>query len=356
MIAPHPMIKKISFTLSLVLQALLALPVFSQPTPRRNLEIHHVDVEGGAATLIVTPAGESILVDTGWPGFEGRDAARIQAAMNRAGVSAIDHLIITHYHTDHYGGVPNLASRVEIRNFYDHGPMSELADDREFATRYAAYRAAAKNKTTTLRPGDEIKLRRAAGSPPISLRVFAAHGEVYPMSNRKANPACTAATLKENDPSDNARSIVFVLRYGDFDFFDGGDLTWNIENKLACPADLIGQVDLYQVTHHGASSSNNTALLQTLKPTVAIMNNGPRKGGSPETVKALQALPSLKALYQVHRNVTSSAEANAPPDFIANLEEKDDAGHPITVVVDAAKRSFSVTNGRTGASQSYAIK
>jgi len=329
-----------------------------QKTPLRPLEIFYVDVEGGAATLIVTPAGESILIDTGWPGFDGRDAKRIQQAMSSAGITAIDHLVITHYHTDHYGGVPALAAAVPIRKFYDHGPMTQLAEDADFATKYAAYRSAAKNKTETLRPGSEIKLRSAAGTPPVTLRCLAAAGEtiVASGSQPRSNPECASATLKADDPSDNARSIVLLLRYGGFDFFDAGDLTWNIEHRLVCPVNQIGDVDLYQVTHHGAETSNNVTLLRSLRPTVAIMNNGPRKGGHPDTVRALLGLSSLKDLYQVHLNVTSKSDENAPADFIANLVEQPDAAHLITVSVDAAARSFSVTNGRTGTKKSYPFK
>ncbi len=322
---------------------------------RTTLDIYYVDVEGGASTLIVTPAGESILVDAGWPGFDGRDASRIQAAMKRASITQIDHLVMTHYHTDHFGGIPELAKRVPIKNFYDHGPMTALAEDRDFATKYAAYRAAAKDKTTTLKPGDTIKLQQAAGLPPITLQVLAAHREAV-AGKGTPNPACAAASLKDEDPSDNARSVTFLLRYGSFDFFDAGDLTWNIEQKLVCPNNLIGEVDLYQVTHHGLNTSNNVALLQSVKPTVAIMNNGARKGGSADTIKALRELSSLKALYQGHRNVTIPAEQNVAEEFIANLDEQNDAANMITVSVDATKRVFTVTNGRTGIGKEYKIK
>ncbi|MGE0886099.1 MAG: ComEC/Rec2 family competence protein [Blastocatellales bacterium] len=330
----------------------------SSKTQSRALEIFYVDVEGGAATLIVTPAGESILVDAGWPGFGGRDASRIETAMKTAGITQIDHLIVTHYHTDHYGGVPELARRVRIGKFYDHGPMSELAEDRDFTNKYAAYQSASKGQSIPLRPGSSIKLKQAAGSPPVYLLCLAANGETA-MSKSMAgvpNKECQTASLKDEDKSDNARSVVFLLRYGAFDFLDSGDLTWNIEHKLVCPQNLIGEIDLYQVAHHGMNTSNNVALLRSIKPTVAIMNNGPRKGGHPDTVKALLELPSLKALWQGHRNVTSAAEQNAPADFIANLEEREDAANLIRVSVDAAKKTFTVTNDRNKLSQSYAIK
>lgn len=327
-------------------------------TARKALEIYYVDTEGGAATLIVTPAGESILVDAGWPGFNGRDAARIETAMKKAGITAIDHLIVTHYHVDHYGGVPEIAKRVKVNNFYDHGPMSALEDDRDFATRYAAYQAATQGKSIALKPGSTIKLKTAKGAPPVQLLCLAARAEVISdvkMSGPR-NSACDTATQKPEDKSDNARSLVFLLRYGAFEFLDTGDLTWNIEHKLACPLNLVGPVDLYQVGHHGMNSSNNPVLLRSVSPTVAIMNNGPRKGGHPDSVKWLRELPSLKDLYQVHRNVTSTDEQNAPPEFIANLDEKNDEAYMIRVAVDAAKRVFSVSNDRTGKSKSYPIK
>jgi competence protein ComEC len=331
-------------------------PVSQAQPARRTLDIYYVDVEGGAATLVVTPAGESILVDAGWPGFEGRDAKRIQRAMQQAGIKAIDHLIATHYHVDHYGGVPELARLVPVKRFYDHGPMPSLAEDKNFAAMYAAYREAAKNQTTTLKPGDTIQLKQARGLPRLSLLVVAAKGQVIAGRGKSPNPECAGAQLKDEDKSDNARSVAFLLRYGDFDFFDAGDLTWNVEHQLVCPSNAVGVVDLYQVTHHGMNTSNNAALVKSLKPTVAVMNNGPRKGGHPDVVKTLRDLPSLRALYQVHRNVASREDENAPAEFIANLDAESDAAHGIKVTVDAAAHTFTVTNQRTGATESYPIK
>lgn len=325
---------------------------------RRTLDIFYVDVEGGAATLIVTPAGESILVDAGWPGFEGRDAKRIEQAMKAAGVTAIDHLIMTHYHIDHFGGIPELAKLVKVNKFYDHGPMSSLEEDKGFATKYSAYRAAAKDQTITLDPGSSIRLKQTQGAQPVILNVLASRAETI-TSKRAAvepNAECAAAAQQAEDKSDNARSVAILLRFGAFNFLDTGDLTWNIESKLVCPQDMIGEIVLYQVAHHGMNISNNPALLRTIKPMVAIMNNGPRKGGHPDTVKALRASPKLVDLWQVHRNVTSGPEDNSPEEFIANLDEQNDAAHMIRVSVDAAKRSFTVTNDRTGKSKSYQIK
>ncbi len=334
-----------------------ALVLTVSTTPRaadRQLAIEWVDVVGGAATLIVTPAGESILVDTGWPGFESRDAKRIKAALERHGLTAIDHLVITHYHTDHYGGVAQLAALVPIKHFYDHGPMSALPEDRNFPQMYGAYRAAAKDTTTALKPGDTIALKSAAG-PKLSLTVVAAGGQVIGGAATPANAACASSVAQPDDPTDNARSIAFVLRYGQFDFFDAGDLTGDIEARLACPADRVGSVDLYQVTHHGQDNSNNPVLLATLKPTVAVMNNGPRKGGAPETFRRLKALSSLQALFAIHRSVNNPPDLNAAPENIANLDSPD-TGHGFRATVDAAAKQFTVTNQRTSETRSFAVR
>jgi competence protein ComEC len=340
--------------LSAILFVSLAIGAFAKPPARKTLEIYYVDVEGGAATLIVTPAGESILVDTGWPGLEGRDAKRIQAAMKQAGITQIDHLIITHYHTDHFGGVPELAKLVPIKKHYNHGELPQPPENAAQPKQYADYLTAANSKPITVKPGDAIKLKNASGTPAVTLRFLAARGVTLPGKTREANPACATATQMPEDKSDNARSVVFKLSYGDFDFLDTGDLTWNIEHKLVCPSNVIGKIDLYQVGHHGANTSNNPVMLQSISPTVAIMNNGTKKGGHPDSVKSLRAVSSLKALYQVHRNITTSEAENAAPEFIANVDEN--GNEMIWVSVDAAQKTFTVTNGRTKASQSFPIK
>ena len=299
--------------------------------PAGNLEIYWVDVEGGAATLIITPARESILVDAGWPGFEGRDPTRIQAAMAKAGVTEIDHLVVTHYHKDHYGGVPELAARVKINHFYDHGPQAALSsptEDPKFAEYYGAYSNAAKGKRTTLKPGDQIMLKRAPGTPPLTLLCLASNKTTLKKMRKiaKVNQVCKGAKVKPADTTDNARSLVLWMRFGAFDFLDPGDVTWNVEGNLVCPRSPFGAIDLYQVSHHGLNTSNNPVILQTINPTVSIMNNGARKAGSPETIQALRELPSLQAMYQMHLNLMTKPEQNAPVDFVANLTDESPVG------------------------------
>ena len=143
-------------------------------------------------------------------------------------------------------------------------------------------------------------------------------------------------------------------RLGRFQFFDAGDLTWNVEKKLVCPSDLIGKVDLYQVTHHGMDISNHPTLIRTIEPTVAIMNNGPRKGGAPATVKLLRSIASIEAAYQLHRNVATSAEENTEASLIANKDAT--GGQIIRVFVDPDGSNFTVQIGEDGPKRRFASR
>ncbi len=340
--------------LSVVLTLLLAAGATAAPPKARPLEIYFVDVEGGAATLIVAPSGESLLVDTGWQRPDGRDARRIHRAAQQAGLKRIDYLLTTHFHMDHFGGLGELARLLPIGKFYDPGRRTELAEDKKaFPKLNEVYLEVTKGQSHPLRPGDQIPLKRAPGAAPLALRVLASNGDVI-KGGGPPNPECQNAPLQKDDPTDNARSTGFLLAFGRFRFLDLGDLTWNLEHQLACPSNLVGTVTLYQVTHHGMNISNNRALLASVKPRVAIMNNGPRKAGHPDVVKWLRALPGLEDLWQVHRNMASSDQDNAAPEFIANLGPEEGCdGHTIQVSVVPDGNSFTVTNTRTGQSRSY---
>jgi beta-lactamase superfamily II metal-dependent hydrolase len=318
----------------------------------RGLDIRFVDTEGGAATLIVTPQHESVLIDCGNPG--SRDADRIHKAAQEAGIKAIDHLVITHWHTDHYGGVAHLSELMPIHHFYDHGIPDSLSEDpKNFPLLIQAYKQASHGKSTTLRPGDEVPLQQAASGPALRLLCICGVKDVIP----DKPGAAENAVAKENqpqpdDPTDNARSLGFLLSYGDFRFLDLGDLTWNIEYKLVHPTDKIGPIDVYQSTHHGLEISNNPVVIKTVQPRVAIFNNGARKGGHPSVVSTLRRIPGIEAIYQVHRNVTVGAQENTDPEFIANADEECQ-GESIKLSVAPDSKSYTVTVGGKGKPRRY---
>jgi beta-lactamase superfamily II metal-dependent hydrolase len=331
------------------LLVMLALAVLSPRTEAQGgkpLDIHIIDVEGGQATLFVLPSGESLLVDTGFPGVNGRDADRIAAAAKRAGLSRIDTLVVTHYHSDHVGGVPALASRLPIGTFVDHGPTVETGDGP--ASLYSAYvDARAKGRHVLARPGDVLRVGD------LQITVVSAAGDLItkPLAGAgEANPLCADYAPKDPDPTENARSVGMLLTYGRFRMLDLGDLTWNKEHDLACPNNLIGKVDVYLTTHHGLNQSGLPALVHAVHPRVAIMNNGARKGGSVDALRSLRAAPGLEDLWQLHYSLDGGAALNAPEPLLANVDET--TAHEITI---AAQRdgSFVVTNGRNGHTKRY---
>ena len=323
----------------------------------KGLEIYWVDVEGGAATLIVTPAGESLLVDSGWPGE--RDPQRIaKLAREIAGINRIDHMITSHWHTDHFGGVAHLADLVPLGKFYDHGFPPLPAGDIP-AELVEPYRRVTGGHSVVLRPGDEIKLAQAPGAPRLDCKILASGGIV---AGERAGAgeirACTANPKHEAHPadtSDNARSLAFVLGFGDWRFFDAGDLTWNVEHKLVCPKNLVGRVTVYQVTHHGIDQSNNPALIQAVQPRVAVMNNGARKGGMPPAVRTLKATPSLQALFALHRNVQTGPEDNAAPERTAN-DAENCQGNYVKLAVAPDAKSFTVSVPSKGTTRSFTTR
>ena len=330
----------------------LALPLAARAAPARGLDIDFVDTEGGAATLIVTPAGESVLIDCGNPG--PRDAERIHRAAKLAGLDAIDHLAITHWHSDHYGGVGRLTQLLPVRHFYDRGIPATLAEDpRNFPTLIRAYKTATGGKSRTLRPGDEIKLKAAEGAPALKLLCLCGAGAVLPdRPGAPENPVAKEHKPQPPDPTDNAKSLGFLLSYGDFRFLDLGDLTWNVEYKLVHPTDKVGPVDVFQSTHHGLDISNNTVLLKTVRPRVVVFNNGARKGCDPSVTAALRRIPDVQAIYQMHRNLTVGPQENTDPRLIANPDEKC-RGESIKLAVAADAKSYALTVGARGKPRRY---
>ena len=317
----------------------------------RSLEIYWVDVEGGGATLIVTPAGESVLVDAGFPGE--RDAGRIHKVAKEVGLERIDHLVVTHYHLDHFGGVAPLSALMPIGTLYEHGIDSAPERERTDPA-LAPYRDTRVGRRIVVKPGDEVLLAQVPGVALLRLQFLGARQEFVPAATDAPNEACVDAVEREHDASDNANSVVLRLDFGRFRFFDGGDLTWNAERRLVCPNDRVGGIDVYQSNHHGLDDSGSPALLNTLRPTVVVFNNGPKKGGGKGSIAAVSALPSVQGVYQVHRNVQEGA-INTSPERIANLEEKCAANY-VKLAVEPSGKGYTVSVPSTRHKRSYKTK
>jgi beta-lactamase superfamily II metal-dependent hydrolase len=312
----------------------------------KTLDLYFIDVEGGQATLIVSPSKQSMLVDTGWPGFSGRDAERIRAAAKAAGVKQIDFLVITHYHGDHVGGVQQLLEKMPVKTFVDHGPNTETS--RAAGELYAAYeKAAATGKRVTAKPGDRIPLKG------VGVEVVTAAGERVPghlPGAGQPNPVCEGKSYPE-DLGENARSVGLLLTFGKFRTINLGDLTSRKELDLVCPENRVGTVDLYLTTHHGLNTSNAEPIVHALRPRVAIMNNGATKGGSPDSWQIIRKSPGLEDLWQLHFAVKGGKENNSPDSFIANLDPACEGKY---IKVSAAEDgSFTVTNNRNNYRKTY---
>ncbi len=343
---------------SAVLLAVCALCCFFAPQFTRaqaaasagHLLIYAIDVEGGQSTLLVAPSGESLLVDAGWPGNNGRDAERILAAMHDAGIKRIDHVLITHYHVDHAGGVPELVSHVEVGEFLDHGVNREDSDDTR--NNYAAYlRAIAGHRRRIVHPGDTIAI---AGLSVVVLTADGEHIAAVPGIKPVPNPYCASEHVWPDDPTENARSAGILVTFGQFKFLDLGDLTGKKEVALVCPNTPLGTVDLYLVTHHGMDWSNARAIVDAIHPRVAIMNNGAHKAGKPAAWQIVHDSPGLIDLWQLHTAEDSDAAHNSPEALIANPKGDVD-GHALKVVA-LPDGDFFVTNTRTGQTQNYPRK
>lgn len=316
----------------------------------KTLDIYFIDVEGGQSTLIVTPAGQSLLIDTGYPSLGGRDPGRIMAAARDAHVTRIDYLLITHFHEDHDGGAAELSRRIPIGTFIDYG--SPIQTESDILAAFTAYEGA-RNKGRHLvpKPGDRLPLKG------IDVEVVSAGGTTLsrPLSGAgQPNAACAAYERRADNTTENPRSLGVRVRLGAFRFLDLGDLVWNKLGDLVCPNNLLGEADVYLVAHHANSDSNVPALLEAVRPRVAVVNNGPYKGGATAALATLHALPGIESVWQLHRSLNDGADSY-PEAFIANPDGGDmDMAAWIKLSASNAGR-FSVTNGRTGWTRSYDV-
>ena len=360
---------------SIVLTLLFALTAFGQTRTTSTLEIYVIDVEGGNATLVVPPSKESLLIDTGNANAAAvRDVNRIMEAVKDAGLQQIDHLITTHWHGDHFGGLQELASRIPVREFIDHGPNAQpnAATDDFIMNTYPKLYAAAKH--TVPKPGDKISVRG------LDVLVITSAGKTIKAPMRGAggmNPHCAAFKPNPGNAED-PQSVGVHITFGEFRTIHLGDLTRDKEFDLMCPSNLLGTVDVLLGLHHGQATSNSEVLVHALRPRVAIMNNGTRKGGDPETMKTLHSSPGLEDLWQMHFSQLSGQEYTVPGMFIANLFDEPQAAMPIAAMPAPAAGtqappapvhngaaywikvsaqqdgSFSVTNARNQFTKTYA--
>ena len=317
----------------------------------RSLQVYWIDVEGGAATLIVTPAGESVLVDAGNPG--GRDSGRVlKTARELAHLTRIDYLVVTHLHGDHFGGVAEVANGIPVGTLYENGISNAPASEQAQPT-LAGYRDAKVARRVVAQPGDAIGLKQATGAARVSLRILAARQTLAPApgTGRPNAAICQTATEKPVDQSDNANSIVMALELGGFRMFLGGDTTWNVEAKLVCPENRVGTVDVYQSVHHGLDLSNNPVLVRSLQPHVVVFNNGVRKGFEKDAVATVTGTSSVEAVYQMHRSLRDGAN-NTAAERIANKDEAC-TGEGIAMTVAADGKSYTITVPSTGHTHAY---
>lgn len=354
--------------------AAVAIPA-AQTRQGDGLAIYVVDVEGGNATLFVAPTGESVLIDSGNGGAAAaRDAERIAAAAKDAGITRIDHLITTHWHGDHYGAMAELAGRLPVGHFVDHGANVQPAAAADEFLQKVYPTLFSKAKHTVVAPGDTLPVRG------LDWRIVSSAGQSLkrPLPNAgRPNPYCAGFTPQDPDPTENAQSVGSVITFGRFRVAHLGDLTWNKEFELMCPANPIGTVDLLVVSHHGQAISNAPVLVHALAPRVALLNNGTRKGGQPDAMKVLYTSPGLEDLWQVHFSLLSGQEYTVPGLFIANGVDEQPATLPIQAMTPPSPGpttppppahngpaywlkvtaqqdgAFTVTNGRNGFSKTY---
>ncbi len=322
-----------------------------QATPPANgLKIFFIDVEGGQATLFVPDGGESLLIDTGWPGNDSRDAKRIVSVAKQAGLTRIDFVLLTHYHADHAGGVPQLVALMPVGTFIDHGPNRE--EDHGITEKdYVEYQKVLAHsgvKHIVAHVNERLPVKG------IDAVVISSDGEVIkdalPGAGQK-NQFCAQSEIRPADQTENARSLGIEVLFAGLKILDLGDLTWDKERTLMCPINKLGRVDILVVSHHGWSQSSSPALVDAIGARVAIVDNGAKKGGSASTMKTLLAAPGLKTLWQLHFSEEAGAAGNTPARYIANPAGTD-AGNYLELSV-TKDGTFTVKNSGTGLTQQY---
>ena len=321
---------------------------------KHDLRVYFIDVEGGQSTLFVTPTGQSLLIDTGWPDNEGRDADRILAATKSAGISKIDYVLLTHYHDDHTGGVPQLVDRIPVGTFIDHGANIDTKPGGPTEKIYAAYQqvlATGKYKHMVAHPGDVLPITG------MKVTVISSDGNVidHPLpGGGGANQSCNVTENKPHDRSENSHSVGVLINFGKLKILDLGDLTWDKEMLFMCPENRVGSIDILVVSHHGLNASSSHALIDGIHPRVAIMNNAATKGGAPEVIDEVLKTPGIETLWQLHYSEKGGAEHNTAAEYIANPQGADQGNY--FVLTARPNGSFTIYNSGTKQTKDYAAK
>lgn len=338
------------------LQCLTFLVLFLGVTSTYALEIYLLDMSAG--TLIVTPQGETILIDAGHKVYEERDVERIRkVVVDIEGLDRIDHLVITHFHTDHFGAVRQLAKTLPIGRVYDHGPIDDIPEDpNDYKVLYPEYIEASDGKRTGLTPGAEIPLRQ--GDMPLQIRCLATNRKrIAPASTVRNNLCADSDAPVDERITEDHKSVVLLVRYGAFEFLHLGDLPVSEELQLVCPVNLIGEIDFLQTAAHGKKMSSSPSFLHSISPIAAWMNNASGKGGDPEVVERLQKVPGFLDVYQNHFNERAGVDRNTPRELIANIGPRESCpGHWLRLAVDGDGKSFTVNNQRNGLTRRYQVR
>ena len=321
----------------------------------KPLTVYFIDVEGGQSTLFVTPSHQSLLVDTGWPDNDDRDADRILQVAKEAGLDHIDYLLITHFHVDHVGGVPNLVKKIHVDTFIDHGLNRETTDavTEQGFEKYQTVLAQSHAKHILAKPGETIPLTG------LTTTIVSADGDTIATAlpgEGQPNPYCKSCLTRPPDKTENGRSVGFVMQYGKMRLVDLGDLTWDKEMHLMCPNNKLGQMDVYVVSHHGWYPSSSPAFVDGIAPRVAIMDNGEHKGGSPVPWETIEKSPRIEDLWQLHYSDEGGAEHNVATPYIANVRgasvKGGTDGHYIRLLA-YPNGKLVVYNSRTDESKTY---